>query len=156
MTDGKWISVNGIVERGYAVASGQSKNNPYPQGTLDIQLPLFKDRGLDLLSYFRGTLNISISPYTFRMTNPQYTFRKVNWTPLHPPEDFSFSRCGIIFAETRYDGWVYYPHPETKIRNFQKPDIIEVIAQAIPNLQYGDKITVVINTDEISLIKSLA
>jgi len=82
---------------------------------------------------------------------PEYTFRNVEWTNKHPPEDFSFSRCQIIFEGTHYDGWVYYPHPETKKRNFQSPSIIEVIAPYIPELRYGDSVEIMLNTEEISV-----
>jgi hypothetical protein len=68
---------------------------------------------------------------------------------LHPPEHFSFSRCRVIHKGVEYDGWVYYPHPETKIRNFQNPSLLEVIAMPIPGLQYGDEVDVLVNPEEI-------
>src|SRR6185503_17786920 len=95
--DEKWIRISGIVDRGHQVASGMASDNPYPNGTIKMQIPFFKERGLDLGSFFQGTLNVSISPNSFEMKLPEYTFRKVAWTTLHPPEDFSFSRCKIIF-----------------------------------------------------------
>jgi hypothetical protein len=97
---------------GYRVASGPSKDDPY--GSLEKQIPLFKEYGLDLTRFYYGTLNISIAPYTFEMIAPEYTFRQVNWTDLHLPEDFSFSACSVRFMHDRYAGYVYYPHPETK------------------------------------------
>ncbi len=57
----------------------------------------FKPRGLD--GYFNGTLNIDIRPYTFKLFKPEYTFLNVEWTDLHPPEHFSFSRCKVIFRD---------------------------------------------------------
>jgi len=50
-----------------------------------------------------------------------------------------------------YDGWVYYPHPETKKRNFQNPSLVEVIASPIPEIRYGDELRVLLNPDEISV-----
>ena len=50
------------------------------------------------------------------------------WTDLHPPEHFSFSQCRVTFAAVDYHGWIYYPHPETKRRNFQDASLLEVIA----------------------------
>ena len=41
-----------------------------------------------------------------------------------------------------YEGWVYYPHLETKLRNFQNPSLLEVIAYPIPGILYGDKVDV--------------
>jgi hypothetical protein len=144
-----WVSISGTVVEGYRVASGPSKD--YPYGALERQRPLFKARGLDLDGYFNGTLNIDIRPLTFTMLKPQYTFEHVAWTDLHPPETFSFSRCQVIFRELAYAGWVYYPHPETKLRHFQNPSLLEVIALPIPQIRYGEDVQVRINLLEIAL-----
>ncbi len=145
----KWTIVHGIIVQGYRVASGPSKD--YPYGALDRQRPIFAERGLDLSRYFNGTLNINIHPRTFQMSKPQFTFHAVEWTDLHPPEHFSFSRCRVIFKGAEYDGWVYYPHPETKLRHFQNPSLLEVIAMPVPGLQYGDEVDVTVNTEEITV-----
>ena len=142
-----WTALNGNVVQGYRVASGPSQD--YPYGALDRQRPIFKARGLELKGYFNGTLNIDIRPFTFKLVKPEYTFQNVMWTDLHPPEHFSFSRCRVIHRETEVDGWVYYPHPETKLRNFQNPSLLEVIARPIAGLKYGEEIQVLVNADEI-------
>ena len=142
-----WILLHGRLARGYRVASGPSAD--YPYGALDRQRPLFAARGLDLGAYFNGSLNVDIAPRTFKMLKPQYTFPLVEWTDLHPPETFSFSRCRVIFRGVEYEGWVYYPHPETKKRNFQNPSLIEVIAMEIPGIAYGDELDLLVNPDEI-------
>lgn len=147
MTD--WIPIHGRIAQGYRVASGPSAD--YPYGALDRQRPIFASRGLDLSRCFNGTLNVDISPRTFQMLKPEYTFRDVEWTDLHPPEHFSFSRCKVIFREVEYDGWVYHPHPETKIRNFQNPSLLEVIALPIPGLGYGGEVDVLVNPAEIEI-----
>lgn len=145
----EWARVNGILAQGYRVASAPSAD--YPYGTLDRQRPIFKTRGLDLTGYFNGTLNIDIRPYVFTMKKPGYTFQHVEWTDLHPPEHFSFSHCKVIYRDAEYDGWVYYPHPETKERNFQNPSLLEVIAMPIPDIQYGDELQVLLNPEEITI-----
>jgi hypothetical protein len=145
----EWTLVHGKVVQGYRVASGPSAD--YPYGALERQRPIFKARGLDLGDYFNGTLNIDISPRVFTMVKPEFTFKSVEWTDLHPPEHFSFSRCKVIFKDIEYDGWVYYPHPETKRRNFQNPSLLEVIALPIPEIRYGDEVQVLINPKEISV-----
>jgi hypothetical protein len=147
----QWINLPGILVEGYHVASGPSRD--YPYGALDRQRPIFKERGLDLESYFNGTLNIDLRPYAFNLIRPEFTFRHVEWTDLHPPEDFSFSRCRVIFTEKEYEGWVYYPHPETKLRNFQNPSLLEVIARLIPEIKYGDKLEVRLNPERIEVSK---
>jgi hypothetical protein len=144
-----WTLLPGVLAQGYRVASGPSRD--YPYGALDRQRPLFKARGLDLDSYFNGTLNIDIHPAVFRMLKPEFTFPLVEWTDLHPPETFSFSRCRVVFQNVEYDGWVYYPHPETKLRNFQDPSLIEVIARPIEGIRYGDELSVLVSTEEIEV-----
>jgi hypothetical protein len=144
-----WTTVSGVIVRGHQVASQASKD--YPRGTIEMQLPFFKSLGLDLGGCYPGTLNVSISPMVFAMTHPEHTFRDVEWTSLHPPEHFSFSRCRIIFLGNRYDGWVYYPHPETKKRHFQNPSLVEILAPAIPGIGYGSLVDIQLNGAEISV-----
>jgi hypothetical protein len=146
-----WVQVKGVVEQGHGIASGRNPNSPYPTGSIELQTPFFKELGLDLAPYFRGTLNVSIRPYTFTLTNPQYTFCQVDWTPHHPPEDFSFSWVRLVYDGIEYDGWLYYPHPETKITHFQDPSILEIIAPLVPNITYGDKVEVILNRQEITI-----
>ena len=148
-----WIHLPGRLTRGQRVASGPSWL--YPYGSVEKQKPYFEKLGLDLSSYFDGTLNFSISPTEWKMKKPEFTFRRVKWTDLHPPEDFSFSRCWLRFGGKEYEGWVYYPHPETKMFDFQDSSQIEIIAYKIPNLHYGDEVEVELNPDEISIIRFL-
>jgi hypothetical protein len=146
----KWIRIHGKLTQGYRVASGPSAD--YPYGALDRQRPIFKSRGLDLSGYFNGTLNVNIRPFEFRMRKPEFNFRGVKWTDLHPPEDFSFSGCKVVYQGIEYDGWVYYPHPETKRRNFQNPSLLEVIAKPIEGIRYGDELDVWVNGEEIEVV----
>ena len=148
----QWTSIHGVIVQGYRVASAPSKD--YPYGALAKQRPCFTSRGLDLSSYFNGTLNIDIRPVEFKMQKPEFTFDHVEWTDLHPPEHFSFSRCKVIYKGSEYDGWVYYPHPETKLRHFQNPSLLEVIAMPIPEIKYGDEVDVLVNSEEISAKES--
>jgi hypothetical protein len=143
------IALRGVIVQGYRVASGPSKD--YPYGALERQRPIFKELGLDLGGYFNGTLNIDIHPNTFQVINPEFTFYNVEWTDLHPPEHFSFSQCEVVYKDIRYEGWVYYPHPETKLRNFQNPSLLEVIARPIPGIQYGDEVQAFVNSHEVAV-----
>ena len=133
--------------RGHQVASRPSKD--YPYSSLEKQKPFFKALGLNLYEYFNGTLNISIAPLEFEMVRPEFTFELVEWTDLHPPETFSFSRCKVFFKGVEYAGWVYYPHPETKKTHFQNASLIEVITYEIPDIKYDDKLEIEVNADEI-------
>jgi hypothetical protein len=141
--------ISGVIVAGYQVASGPSKD--YPYGTLEKQIPLFKQRGLNLERFHLGTLNVSIAPATFEMVNPEYTFRQVAWTDLHPPEDFSFSRCTVRINGASYAGYVYYPHPETKKRHFESASLIEIISEYIPDIKYGEQVELELNVEEIRI-----
>jgi hypothetical protein len=141
--------IRGILRKGYGVASGHSQE--YPFGSLERQAPIFKARGLDLAACFLGTLNIDIRPLIFELVKPEFIFRDVNWTDLHPPEHFSFSRCEVAFVGTRYPGWIYYPHPETKLRHFQDPSLMEVIAPFIPGLTLGDKLEIGVDPGRVAV-----
>lgn len=144
------ILVSGILVKGHGVASGPSKY--YPYGSLECQKPFFKAQGLDLDRFFLGTLNISIAPLRFEMVKPVFTFHQITWTDLHPPEDFSFSTCRVRFLAKEYPGYVYYPHPETKIRHFQDPALIEVITEKIPKVRIGVRLELVLDPAEIRII----
>lgn len=144
-----WVWVDGVLTKGYGVASGPSTD--YPYGALERQFPIFRSRGLDLARFFPGTLNIDIRPLTFRLVRPEFTFTDVSWTDLHPPEHFSFSRCRVAHAGTQVDGWIYYPHPETKRRNFQKPFLLEVIATYIAGLATGDIFRVGVDAERVAI-----
>jgi hypothetical protein len=148
--EGNLLTIKGKLVPGYRVASGPSKD--YPYGTLSKQKPFFRELGLNLDPYYEGTLNISIAPIHFTWVNPQYTFRGVAWTNLHPPEDFSFQPCRIKVKGDCYEGIIYCPHPQTKIRHFEKDDLIEVITFWVPGLQYGDSLEIEVEKDTLVLI----
>ena len=145
------VSLTGIVKPGHQVASGSSPNSPYERGTLEMQLPFFQKLGLDLSSFFLGTINISIAPNTFKLVKPKHTFPHVKWHPDYDAETFSFSPCRLLHQGNSYQGLIYYPHPETKIGHFQDDSILEAIAPKIPDLNYGDRITLEIDPQEIEL-----
>jgi hypothetical protein len=147
------IAVEGVVVRGHRVASGLGEDSPYPEGSIRMQKPFFRALGLDLDDCHEATLNLSISPWSFTVHDPAFTFRQVEWTTLHPPEHFSFSRCYLEYRGMEYAGWIYYPHPETKRTHFQSPSLLEVIAPLIPDVQYGDKVLLWLNPQEITIVR---
>ncbi|EDX83601.1 hypothetical protein S7335_781 [Synechococcus sp. PCC 7335] len=133
------------------MASGLTENSPYEQGTLKMQQPYFQALGLDLSNFYLGTINLSIAPHTFELVQPKYTFRNIKWHPNYPPETFSFSPCIVEHQDRSVQGYVYYPHPETKIGHFQDSSIIEIIAPLLSNIEYGDRLSVRLNPQEIKL-----
>ena len=116
----EWTFLQGILVEGYHVASGPSKD--YPYGALDRQRPFSRHAVWTLDSYFNGTLNIDIHPLIFKLIKPEFTFRHVEWTDLHPPEDFSFSRCrAVTYQGIEYEGWMYYPASGNETAQFSEP-----------------------------------
>lgn len=163
--------VMGTVVPGYGVASGRSLDSPYPQGTIAMQAPLFRALGLDLTGYFMGTINLSISPYTFNILSSDYCFKQIQWADGFPPETFSFCRCEIqildqtlpsqtlpsqtlpsqTLSSSAIPAWIYYPHPETKIGHIQTPSLLELIAPPIPSLVYGDRLDLRLSSQQFHL-----
>lgn len=139
--------VAGVVAPGHGIASGKTKDPRFPHGTIHPQIPHFAQRGLRLEHCFPGTLNVDISPYTFSLEKPSYTFRNVNWHPQFT-EHFSFCHVAVATAKTITEGYLYYPHPETKIEFIDRPTQLQILAPKIPNLQYDTPVTIYFNKSE--------
>ena len=147
----RWKRINGRVVRGYGVASGAAADSPYPLGTIEMQTPFFLERGLDLRPYHPATIGVSIHPLTFVLVAPAHTFRDVRWSPEHRAEDFSFSPCRLTFAGKTYEGWVYYPHPETKIGHHHDDSTLEVITRFVEGLEYGAEVELEVDEAQIAI-----
>lgn len=143
------LRLNGIIIEGHQVASGQGASTPYPESSIKMQTPHFKEKGLDISMYYSGTLNVSIKPYRLIDVNSPIRFDLVEWTFLHPPETFSFSKCKVIVNGEEVSGLVYYPHPSTKETHFQNNSVLEILTTYIDNIKYGDEIEIVINQNEV-------
>lgn len=143
---GKWLRVPGVVTTGYGVASGADGSEP---GTVAVQIPHFQSRGLDLSACFAGTINVSIAPRRWAMIDARHTFREVAWSPDVPAETFSFSPCRIVTAEGEVEGYVYYPHPETKPDHFHPPTVVEVIAPFVKGIAPGSPVELLLDPAEV-------
>ena len=140
-----------VVVPGHRVASGLNGNPRFPGGTLRMQLPFFRERGLDLGPYHLGTLNVSIAPARYRTGTARHRFRQVKWHPTEPAEDFSFFDVRVHLADdTAIDGLIYYPHPETKPEHFQHPDVLELLLPWTEGLAYGDSIQIEVPTEQMT------
>jgi hypothetical protein len=141
--EGTVSNVVGRVVAGHGVASGCNGDPRFPGGTLAMQIPTFLSLGLDLRPYHRGTINVSISPWSYVSGRARVTFRDVHWAPHEPPEDFSFFDCRVrVRGSDWVSGLIYHPHPETKPKHFQAPDVLEVLTDLLPGLRVGDEIHV--------------
>jgi hypothetical protein len=140
----QFFTWQGIVVAGHGVASGRSAGtagNPYPQGSIAMQAPLFKALGLDLSDCFLGTVNLSIAPHTWALRQADHRFEAVRWTHLHPPETFSFLALQVLWQSAWYAGWLYFPHPETKAAHFQSSSVMEFIFPKLPGLRADDALS---------------
>lgn len=147
-----WQSVRGRVVSGHGIASGQGRVTPYPAGSIKMQIPFFRQHGVDLRSFYKGTINVDVAPARFVITDHATTLRAIEWTALHPPEDFSFSPCRLVVGRTKVEGLIYFPHPETKERHFQSDTTIEVLAPFIEGLGPGTPVTLEIDAREVEII----
>jgi hypothetical protein len=146
--------VKGIVRPGYRVASGLTDSSPYPAGTIALQTPHFLALGLDLRNCYPGTLNIDIAPQQLQILQAAYCFQDVLWIAGFDCETFSFCHCLVEFAEQQYQGWIYYPHPETKINHEQPATLVEVLAPRIPGIGYEAEVTLVGRLAEVRFVHS--
>ena len=147
------IQLPGLVVPGHGVASGACNDPRFPEGTIALQKPEFRRRGLDLDRFYSGTINLSIAPLLFRITRASYHFHALRWSDIAAAEDFSFLECSVLrHGEARLEGLVYYPHPETKPEHFQAPDVLEILTLPIPKLAYGDRLMLELNPAQIELI----
>jgi hypothetical protein len=129
------------IVQGHRVASGLNGNPRFPGGTLRMQWPFFRELGLDLSGYHLGTLNVSITPLSYRVVNPNLSFRNVKWHPTEPAEDFSFFDVALHRdGAAPVSGLIYFPHPDTKPEHFQKPDVLELLLPWTGGIEYGMKV----------------
>lgn len=127
----------GTVTAGHGVASGRSAGtagNPYPQGSVAMQAPMFKSLGLDLSLCYFGTVNLDIAPQSWQLLQADHCFAYLRWTDLHPPETFSFVALEVQWLGAWHAGWLYYPHPETKATHFQNRSTMELILPKLDGL----------------------
>ncbi len=133
--------ISATIVQGHRVASGLNGNPRFPGGTMRMQLPFFKELGLDLSVFHLGTLNVSIAPLNYRVVKPRRTFHALKWHPTEQAEDFSFFDVTVHRDGTSpVSGFIYHPHPDTKPEHFQKPDVLELLLPWREGLGYGTKI----------------
>jgi len=145
--------IEGKIIPGYGVASGKGKDPRYPEGTLKIQYPYFKERGLDLGEYYLGTLNVDIAPKSFIIKTPKYFFEGIEWSNHIPPENFYFFEDALFYRNERYNGLIYMPDPKTKMDHEQLVTVLEVILPPIEGISTNDFVFLEINEDSLQIIE---
>ncbi|MEO0895809.1 MAG: hypothetical protein AAFY71_05395 [Bacteroidota bacterium] len=146
------VKVVAKVVEGHRVASGSNDDERYPGGTLALQIPYFQARGIDLSIYYRGTLNVDISPKEFAIKRPLHLVHQLDWSPFIPPENFFFFDLRLTFEGNIYEGLVYMPDPSTKEDHPQASGILELILPRIPNIGYGDHVEIELHSDQLAII----
>ncbi|MFM2176390.1 MAG: hypothetical protein RL015_488 [Verrucomicrobiota bacterium] len=158
MTNDEFRELKGIpatIVQGHRVASGLNGNPMFPGGTLRMQLPFFAALGLDLNSFYPGTLNVSITPLSYRIVKPKLSFRNVKWHPTEPAEDFSFFDVTVHRDKwPAVSGLIYFPHPDTKPTHFQKPDVLELLLPWTKGLSYGNDIMLEVPGEQMSFTRA--
>jgi hypothetical protein len=133
-----WIS--GAIVAGYRVASGTGQDRRYPGGTIRLQQPFFRDRGIDLSGYYPGTLNVDLAPVAPVPQHPCFDGH-LCWFGNHE-ERFILSPVEVEAKGARHAGLWYYPHPDTKPAHFQQRTVVELLLPWIDGLQTGDQVLV--------------
>lgn len=147
------MTVEGTVIPGHGVASGKSNDPRYMGGTIRMQVPYFKDRGLDLADYHMGTINVDISPFSFDIKQPKHYLEKIAWSEHIGPESFYFFDVRLTFLNANYEGLVYMPDPATKEEHHQKPTVLELLLPKVDGLEYDARVFMSLRDDQLELRK---
>lgn len=126
----RWLPGRRIA--GHGVASGRAAHSPYPAGSIALQLPFFRQRGIDLSRYFPGTLNVDLAPHMPLAGRPVFDGRLRWFGDLE--ERFVLTPVALRHAGAVHEGLWYYPHPDTKPGHFQRPTVVELLLPWVPAL----------------------
>lgn len=152
------LLVDGIVVQGYGLAGADPNNKRDGLGCIEMQARYFKREGLfDFDHYFpngwkSATLNVKVdSAFDPLKIRHDYTFHKIQWNPNDTAETFYMTDVEICFEHKKYRAILYVIDPETKQNCYHHPQTIEIIAEPIPNIQHGDRLTLIIDTKKLRL-----
>ena len=119
-----------------------------------MQVPFFAEQGLDLGNFHLATLNVSIAPLRYAVIEARHTFKCLDWHPEDPAEDFSFFDCRLLESRTGewVEGFVYYPHPDTKPSHLQPDEVLEfLMSRRIDGIGYRSRIEIEIPEDQMRI-----
>lgn len=142
---------------GHGVASGRAPDSPYPGGSISLQMPHFARLGLDLSDCYGGTLNLMADAHgQWRLSHPSWCFEQLTWTDQHPAESFSFWPCLLRWQGNGepIPGWIYWPHPETKLRHFQPSNQLEVLAPWIDGIHRAEGLELGVDRRRCQLLET--
>ncbi len=151
MNNATLVTLDATVIPGFGVASGNNPQSPYPQGSIAMQTPFFKELGVDVSTYYQGTLNLDCKVASLQLRKADYCFEKLKWNSTTPPETFSFVRCALLSNQGWIDGLIYYPHPETKPDHIHPDNLLEVLAPFTEEFQYGTSVKIRFSKDAFEI-----
>ena len=134
----RWLPGRRIA--GYGVASGRAAGSPYPAGSIALQAPFFRAQGIDLSPSFPGTLNVDLAPHLPPPGRSVFDGRLRWFGELE--ERFVLTPIALRHAGHVYEGFWYYPHPETKPGHFQRPTVVELLLPWVPGLAEDARVEV--------------
>ena len=142
------IFVQGKIVRGTRGASGLGDNKTFT-GTIVKQKPYFKSAGVERVdSWYDGTINLSIEPKKLKILKPDYVVT-AEWTP-NITETFWLVNVMLKYKGKHYPAYIYYPCPSPVKAH---PDaIIELLAEKVESLSYGDTATIEVSNKNIILV----
>jgi hypothetical protein len=148
----RFIEIPGQVVIGTQAASGTKYFSEHG-GTIALQRTHFEQAGVDLTRIHNGTVNVDIKPLSFYIKKPTIIVPNVYWHPIYRDrsETFWFVECILHFQDNEYEGFVYYPHPSTKIGISPGKSVIETLIPFISNLNYGSLVALKLPDDRIEI-----
>ena len=129
---------------GYQVASGLAVDAEFEQGSIALQKPHFKQRGIDLTHCFNGTINVAFNVQQVAILRSHHHIEQLKWYQHWPAEDFDFVKCELCFNLQRVTGFIYQPSPTTKIDHYQPANVLELLAPKLDGLVYGSKLELLV------------
>jgi len=146
----KKISVHGKIVQGLRGASGLVyKSSSGDIGTIAKQKPYFKSAGVERVdSWYGGTINLIIEPKKMKILKSDYVVT-AEWKP-NIVETFWLVDVVLEHKGKRYPAYIYYPCPSPVKAH---PDTtIELLAEKVESLNYGDTAMIEVPDDKIILL----
>lgn len=143
------IVLEGPVVEGLRIASGLNRDsNQKLNYTIRRQKPFFIEAGVPGFGYiWEGTINLSIAPKKFKILRPDHEVT-CEWFP-GIIETFWLVPARVVHKGWEHFAYIYYPcSSPVKSHN---DTIVELLTEWIPDLHYGDKVSVRVKGDQITL-----
>lgn len=100
-----------------------------------------------MTSIFNGTINLNIEPRMFQIINPDHEVT-CTWAK-NVTETFWFVQTIICYRSKNYEGYIYYPCP-SPVKS-HKDNIIELLSEKIPNIEYEKPLSIKVSSKQIQL-----